>query len=39
MARIVVIEDEPDLQKVLGYNLRQAGYEVLAALRPKGLKE
>jgi two-component system, OmpR family, phosphate regulon response regulator PhoB len=32
MARIVVIEDEPDLQKVLGYNLRQAGYEVLAAL-------
>jgi two-component system phosphate regulon response regulator PhoB len=32
MARIVVIEDETDLQKVLGYNLRQAGYEVLAAL-------
>jgi two-component system, OmpR family, phosphate regulon response regulator PhoB len=35
MARILVIEDEQDLQKVLGYNLRQAGHEVLAALRGK----
>jgi two-component system phosphate regulon response regulator PhoB len=33
MARILVIEDEPDLQQVLQYNLRQAGHEVLAALR------
>ncbi|OGQ80642.1 MAG: DNA-binding response regulator [Deltaproteobacteria bacterium RIFOXYA12_FULL_58_15] len=35
MARVLVIEDEQDLQKVLGYNLRQAGHEVLAALRGK----
>jgi len=33
MARILVIEDEVDLQKVLDYNLRRAGHEVLAALR------
>ena len=32
MARILVIEDEKDLQKVLDYNRRQAGHEVLAAL-------
>lgn len=32
MTRILVVEDEPDLQKVLGYNLQQAGYEVLSAL-------
>jgi len=32
MARILVIEDEKDLQKVLDFNLRQAGYEVLSAL-------
>jgi two-component system phosphate regulon response regulator PhoB len=32
MVRILVVEDEPDLQKVLGYNLKQAGYEVLSAL-------
>ena len=31
MARVLVIEDEPDLQQVLDYNLRQAGHEVLAA--------
>ena len=29
MARILVIEDEIDLQQVLEYNLRRAGYEVL----------
>jgi two-component system phosphate regulon response regulator PhoB len=28
MARILVIEDEEDLQEVLSYNLRQAGHEV-----------
>lgn len=33
MARILVIEDERDLQKVLDFNLRQAGHEVLTALR------
>jgi len=32
MACIVVVEDEQDLQQVLGYNLRQAGHEVLPAL-------
>lgn len=32
MARILIIEDEPDLQKVLEYNLRLAGHEVIAAL-------
>jgi two-component system phosphate regulon response regulator PhoB len=31
MARILVIEDERDLQQVLAYNLRQAGHEVLTA--------
>ncbi|MBI2898529.1 MAG: response regulator transcription factor [Deltaproteobacteria bacterium] len=33
MARILVIEDERDLQKVLDFNLREAGHEVLSALR------
>jgi two-component system phosphate regulon response regulator PhoB len=33
MARILVIEDEADLQEVLDYNLRQDGHEVLQALR------
>ena len=32
MARILVIEDEPDLQQVLAYNLRQQGHEVLQSL-------
>jgi two-component system phosphate regulon response regulator PhoB len=32
MARILVIEDERDLHKVLDFNLRQAGHEVLSAL-------
>jgi two-component system, OmpR family, phosphate regulon response regulator PhoB len=31
MARILVIEDERDLQKVLDFNLRQTGHEVLSA--------
>jgi len=31
MARILVIEDEQDLQTVLGYNLQAAGHEPLAA--------
>jgi two-component system phosphate regulon response regulator PhoB len=30
MAKILIVEDEPDLQQVLDYNLRQAGHEVLA---------
>jgi two-component system, OmpR family, phosphate regulon response regulator PhoB len=33
MARVLVIEDEQALQKVVVYNLRQAGHEVLSALR------
>ncbi len=33
MARVLVIEDEEDLQQVLEYNLRQNGHEPLAALR------
>jgi two-component system phosphate regulon response regulator PhoB len=32
MARILVIEDERDLQTVLEYNLKQAGHEVISAL-------
>ncbi len=32
MAKILVIEDERDLQKILTYNLRHAGHEVYAAL-------
>ncbi len=35
MARILVIEDERDLQEILAYNLRQAGHEVLQATRGK----
>src|SRR5580692_12391478 len=31
MARILVIEDERDLQQVVAYNLRQAGHEVATA--------
>ncbi len=33
MAKILVVEDEPDLQQVLDYNLTQAGHSVLPALR------
>jgi two-component system phosphate regulon response regulator PhoB len=33
MGRILVIEDEADLQQLLDYNLKQAGHEVIAALR------
>jgi two-component system phosphate regulon response regulator PhoB len=33
MARILVIEDEQDLQTVLAYNLRLAGHAVTSALR------
>ncbi|HPS67693.1 MAG TPA: response regulator transcription factor [Holophaga sp.] len=33
MSRILVIEDEPDLQRVLAYNLRLAGHAATAALR------
>jgi len=40
MARILVIEDEPALRKVLDYNLRQAGHEVLLAERgEEGLRQ
>jgi two-component system phosphate regulon response regulator PhoB len=33
MAKVLVIEDEPDLQQVLGYNLKQAGHEPISAER------
>ncbi len=33
MARILVVEDEADLQQVLEYNLRQAGHDVKIASR------
>ena len=33
MARVLVIEDERDLQKVLEFNLRQAGHEVSSTAR------
>src|SRR5689334_433757 len=33
MARVLVIEDERDLQQVIEYNLRQAGHEVTTSLR------
>ena len=32
MVRVLVIEDERDLQQVLAYNLRKEGYEVLQAV-------
>jgi two-component system phosphate regulon response regulator PhoB len=35
MPSILLIEDEADLQHVLEYNLKQAGYEVYSALRGK----
>jgi two-component system, OmpR family, phosphate regulon response regulator PhoB len=39
MARILVIEDEKDIQDVLEYNLRQAGHKVnLASTAADGLK-
>jgi two-component system phosphate regulon response regulator PhoB len=40
MARVLVIEDEEDLQQILEYNLRQAGCEVISATRGReGLKQ
>jgi two-component system phosphate regulon response regulator PhoB len=39
MARILVVEDEPDIQDVLEYNLRREGHEVtLAATAREGLR-
>jgi two-component system phosphate regulon response regulator PhoB len=39
MTRILIVEDEPDLQQVLEYNLRQAGHEVLVTkLGREGLR-
>ncbi len=39
MARILVIEDEPDIQQVLDYNLREKGHKVFIAGRgEEGLK-
>jgi two-component system phosphate regulon response regulator PhoB len=33
MARILIVDDEEDLVRVLDYNLKQAGHETLVALR------
>jgi two-component system phosphate regulon response regulator PhoB len=33
MARVLVVEDERDLQEVVGYNLRELGYEVVVSER------
>jgi len=39
MARILVIEDEPDIQQVLDYNLREKGHKVfLASMGKQGLE-
>ena len=39
MARILVIEDEKDIQEILEYNLRQAGHKVnLASTGQDGLR-
>ncbi|MBN1960426.1 MAG: response regulator transcription factor [Deltaproteobacteria bacterium] len=39
MVRIICIEDEEDLQKILSYNLKQAGHDVwVAATGQEGLK-
>lgn len=40
MARVLVIEDEPDILEILSYNLRQAGFEVEAATEgEEGLRQ
>jgi len=39
MAKILVVEDEQDLQRVLDYNLKQAGHEPIAAMRGKDALE
>lgn len=31
MAKLLVIEDEPDVSRVIEYNLMRAGHEVVAA--------
>jgi len=33
MAKILIVEDEPDIRDVLAFNLRQAGHQVLTAAR------
>ena len=39
MARILVIEDEPDIQQILEYNLREKGHKVfLAGKGEEGLR-
>lgn len=39
MARILVIEDEPDIQQILDYNLREKGHKVyIAGTGEEGLK-
>ena len=33
MSKILVVEDERDIQDIVAYNLQQAGYEVVLASR------
>ena len=33
MTRVLVVEDERDLQEVIGYNLRELGYDVVVSER------
>ena len=33
MAKILVVEDERDIQDIVAYNLQQSGYDVLLAGR------
>src|SRR5678815_5142913 len=39
MAKILVVEDEQDLQRVLDYNLKQSGHEPIQAMRGKDALE
>ena len=34
-AKILVLDDEPDILEIVGYNLRNEGYEVKTALSGK----
>ena len=31
MERVLIVDDDPDIQRLVGYNLSQAGFQVLSA--------
>ena len=31
MQRVLIVDDDPDIQKLVGYNLTQAGFEITGA--------